>query len=332
MGMIAKKRAEGGQLAAVRKADRETFAALAEEFRRELKVHCYRMLGSLHDAEDMVQDTFLRAWSNRRSFEGRSSVRGWMYRIATNACLDFLKRKERKVADETLFEVPWLQPYPDRLLEVPAAAQAADARLVSRESIELAFLVALQVLSPKQRAAVILCDVLDWSAREVADLLETSAVSVYGALHRARATLADRRTATAPHQTMRSEADSDLLRRYVEAGEQGDARAIALLLRDDVRFAMPPEPGVYVGRDVVVQWWVTGGFGSPDFGTFRCVLTRANMMPAAACYLRPPGATDYRPLGLDVLRIEEGLIAEITAFPLIPLLEAFDLPQVLPRR
>jgi RNA polymerase sigma-70 factor, ECF subfamily len=318
--------------------DEGAFAALTEGYRRELQVHCYRMVGSFEDAEDLLQDTLLRAWKNRSGFEGRSSFRTWLYRIATNACLDFLNRREHRVIVAATdhrepLEVPWLQPFPDRLLEPAASAEREpDARAVTKETIELAYLRALQVLSPKQRAAVILCDVLDWSAREVAGLLETTAMSVHAALRRARATLsrhqgrgADER---APGENP-TEQERALLRRYVDATERGDAAGLAALLRDDVRFAMPPEPGVWVGRDVVVQGWVEGGFGSPSFGDFRCIVTRANRLPAVANYVRKPGATDYRFLALDVLTIEGGLIRDVSAFSFDGLTEAFELPRVL---
>lgn len=320
-------------LTAARAGDQRAFATLAEGYRRELRVHCYRMVGAFEDAEDLVQDALLRAWTNRASFEGRSSFRTWLYRIATNACLDFLKRREHRVivahADPRRTEVPWLQPFPDRLLEPDLEP---DALVISRETIELAYLRALQILSPKQRAVVILCDVLDWSAREVADLLDTTTTSVGAALRRGRATLSryrERRGSAWHSGASPAEQEAELLRRVVDATERGDANGLAELLRDDVRFAMPPEPGVYIGRDTVVQGWVEGGFGSAALGDFRCLLTRANRMPAVANYLRRPGAVDYRPLALDVLTIEDGLIRDVTAFPLEPLCDGFALPRAL---
>ena len=320
-------------LTAARAGEQRAFATLAEGYRRELRVHCYRMVGSFEDAEDLVQDALLRAWTNRAGFEGRSSFRTWLYRIATNACLDFLKRREHRVivppADLRRLEVPWLQPFPDRLLE---ADLEPDALVITRETIELAYLRALQILSPKQRAVVILCDVLDWSAREVADLLETTAASVSAALRRGRATLSryrERRAAEWPSGASPGTHEAELLRRYVDATQRGDAAGVAALLRDDVRSAMPPEPSVGIGRDVVVQGWVDGGFGSAALGDFRCLLTRANRMPAVAAYLRRPGAVDYRPAALDVLTIEDGLISDVTTFPLAPLREALGLPPAL---
>jgi RNA polymerase sigma-70 factor, ECF subfamily len=335
-------RTEESAIMAARAGDESAFSALVERYRRELQVHCYRMLGSFDDAEDMVQETFLRAWRKRESFEGRSSFRAWLYRIATNACLDFLAYNERRVVSHEAVDpgaalapphIPWLQPYPDRLLEQIAPRDAEpDAVVVAKETIELAFLVAIQFLPAKQRAVLILRDVLDWSAKETAELLETSVASVNSALQRARATLQEhlppRRPEWAPDQNP-SEEERALLQRYVDASERGDAEAIAELLRDDVRFSMPPEPGTWVGRDTVVNGWVEGGFGSASFGDFRCVITRANRMPAVACYHRKPGASEYRAFALDVLKIENGQIAEVTAFNLAPVLEALGLPPTL---
>lgn len=327
------KEEDSALLTAARAGDQRAFATLAEGYRRELRIHCYRMVGSFDDAEDLVQDALLRAWQHHAGFEGRSSFRTWLYRIATNACLDFLKRREHRVivapADVRRSEVPWLQPFPDRLLE---SDLEPDALVIRRETIELAYLRALQILSPKQRAVVILCDVLDWSAREVADLLEMTPAAVGAALGRARATLSryrERRSAEWPPGPSLGTEEAELLRRYMDATERGDAAGLAALLRDDVRFAMPPEPGVFIGREVVVQAWVEGGFGTADFGDIRSVLTRANRMPAIANYVRMPGAVAYRPIALDVLTIEDGLISDVTTFPLEPYCDAFALPREL---
>jgi RNA polymerase sigma-70 factor (ECF subfamily) len=231
-------------------------------------------------------------------------------------------------------EVPWLQPYPDRLVDEPASPPAAqpEAAVTAKESIRLAFLVAIQFLPPKQRAALILCDVLDWSARETAELLELSVASTNSALQRARATLERYRPRLQPEREVDGDPDEQqraLLERYVAATERGDAPALAALLQHDVRFSMPPEPGVHVGRDEVVAGWVKGGFGAAWFGDFRCRLTQANGMPAVACYVRKPGAASFRPLAIDVLVIREGLIQEITTFPIASMVRAFDLPQEL---
>jgi RNA polymerase sigma-70 factor (ECF subfamily) len=307
-------------VAAARAGDESAFAALVEPHRRELQVHCYRMLGSLEDSEDAVQETFLRAWRSRDGFEGRSSVRSWLYRIATNACLDALERRPRTAHTMRAnpADVPWLQPYPDRLLDASApGSEEPDAVVVAKETIELAFLVAIQHLPPRQRAVLILRDVLGWSAKESAALLETSVPAVNSALQRARAALKEH----LPPQRSEWAAGSDpseeeraLLQRYMDASEEGDDVAMAKLLREDARFTMPPEPLVVVGREEIVASWVEGGFGSDSFGHFRCVLTRANMQPAVAFYLRRAGDSEYRAFAVDVLRIEDGEIAEVTAF------------------
>ena len=333
------------ELAAALAGDESVFTRLAERHRRELHVHCYRMLASFNDAEDLVQDTMLRAWRRRETFQGRSSLRAWLYGIATNACLDFLAEHPHRAlvrdgnaepppAPESPPDVPWLQPYPDRLLDEPAAPAAAapDATVAARETIGIAFLVAMQCLPAKQRAALILCDVLDWSAKEIAALLELSVASVNSALQRARATLEKQKPDLRPESKPDLDPDEQqraLLERYVAATERGDAPALAALLREDVRFSMPPEPATYVGRDTVVGSWVQGGFGSAWFGDFRCRVTRANGVPAVACYLRKPGASIFRAMALDVLQIEDGVIKEITTFPLGSMVRAFDLPPEL---
>ena len=336
---------ETALVAAATAGDESAFTTLTRRYRRELHVHCYRMLASFEDAEDIVQETFLKAWQKRETYQGRASFRAWLYRIATNACLDFLARQERRVveiiatgttADEahvTIPHVAWLQPYPDRLLERAAAGDGEpDTVLVRKETIELAFVVAMQLLPAKQRAALILCDVLDWSASEAAALLESSVASVNAALQRARATLRRFRPA---RDTQRSSADETggdeqaMLRRYIELTERNDAHGLAELLRDDVRFTMPPEPLAFVGRDVVVGSWVEGGFGSPPYNDWRHVMTRANGLPAVVWYLRRPEDDRHRPFAMDVLLLEGGVIAEITTFPVANLLDAFALPDSL---
>jgi RNA polymerase sigma-70 factor (TIGR02960 family) len=293
--------------------DRTTFEALAERHRRELQVHCYRMLGSFEESEDLVQETFLRAWRRRETFEGRSTARAWLYRIATNACLDALARRPRKPHGG---EVLWLQPYPDDLLEgIEEPGAEPDAAVVERETIELAFMVAIQHLAPRPRAALILRDVLGWSAKETAALLETSEAAVNSALQRARAGmkehLPERRVDWSPEATAEERA---LVERYMEAQDNDDIPGLAALLREDARFSMPPEPGMWTGRDDIVAVWQEGGLGTPAFGDVRSVATRFNRQPAVACYVRGPGADHHRALALDVLRIEQGAIAEILTF------------------
>ena len=309
--------------------DREAFAELAEQHRRELQVRCHRMLGSFEDAEDLVQETFLRAWRRRETYQGRSTFRAWLYRIATNACLDAIERRARAMSStNSPGEISWLEPYPDELLAAPA--DEPDAATVAKETIELAFLVAIQHLPPRPRAVLILRDVLDWSAKDTAALLDTTVAAVNSALQRARATLKQQLPERRIEWTSEdpTEEERELLARYVEASERADAQRLAALMREDSRFSMPPEPEMFVGRDTIVTAWIEGGFGSEEFGDIRCVLTRANMQPAVANYVRSPGEERYRRLALDVLRIEHGRIAEITAF-MPKTFDAFGLPEML---
>ena len=310
--------------------DSDAFEAQVRRHARELHVHCYRMTGSLEESEDLVQETFLRAWRKRQQFEGRSQLLAWLYRIATNACLDALDKRPRVPTADG--EVLWLQPYPDSLLaDLPSGEDGPEDAVVAKETIELAFLVAIQHLAPLPRAVLILRDVLDCSARETAEILETTVASVNSALQRARAGLREHlpepRAEWRPDQEP-SGAERELLARYVEASERADVEALAALMHEDVRFSMPPQPGVWEGRDTVVQAWVEGGFGSESFGSMRCVVTRANGQPAVAGYVRTPGTDAHRPLALDVLRIEDGLVREIVTFD-GGLLEHFDLPATL---
>ena len=326
------------------------FAALFERHRGELRVHCYRMLGSYEDSEDLAQETFLRAWRKRASFgsDGPSSFRAWLYRIATNACLDVLRSRPRRVmppevtgpasdpsaAPGPAADLPWLQPYPDRLLEpVSGAEDEPDAVVVARETIELAFIAAIQHLPPRQRAVLILRDVLGWSAKDAASLLEVSVAAVNSALQRARATLRDRlgeRRTEWARPAEPSEEERELLRHYVDAHERADAGALAELLRDDARLTMPPHPTWYAGREAIR---IAAGKGfDPEFGRLRTLVTAANGQPAAAHYLRRPGESQYRPLALDVLWVEGGRVAEITSFVFPGLFPAFGLPAALPER
>jgi RNA polymerase sigma-70 factor (TIGR02960 family) len=295
--------------------DEPAFSGLAERHRRELHVHCYRMLGSFEDAEDTVQETFLRAWRRRETFEGRSTFRAWLYRIATNACLDLLAKSRPEPA--TGGEVRWLQPYPDRLLdELPAGgADEPETVAVARDSIELAYLVAVQHLAPRPRAVLILRDVLGWPAKDVAELLGDSVNSVNSALQRARAGMREHLPAERQDWTGGEEEDAgtrELVRRYTEASVATDVAGLAALLRDDARSSMPPTPGMYVGRDAVVNSWVEDGF--EDMGRMRAVRTFVNRQPAVAFYLwrEPEGA--YLPLTIDVLRVTGGAITEIVTF------------------
>ena len=324
--------------------DEPAFAALVERHRGELQVHCYRMLGSFEESEDLVQETFMRAWRGRESFrfDGSAAPRAWLYRIATNACLDVLRSKPRRVLEVPVpaadpaeppsppADLPWLQPYPDALLA--PAEEEPGAAVVVRETIELAFLAAIQHLPPRQRAVLILRDAVGWSAKETAELLETTVASVNSALQRARATLRDHlpeRRAEWTRPSGPSEAERELLRRYVDAHERGDSAALAELLREDARLIMPPHPTWYEGREAIVIASAQGF--EPEFGELRAVIVGANLQPAVAYYLRGPGEADYRPLAFDVLRFEGGLVAEITSFVFPELFAAFELPPKLDR-
>ena len=309
--------------------DEPAFSGLAQRHRRELHVHCYRMLGSFEDAEDTVQETFLRAWRRRDTFAGRSTFRAWLYRIATNACLDLLAKCRPEPA--TGGEVLWLQPYPDRLLdELPAGdADEPESVAVARETIELAYLVAVQHLAPRPRAVLILRDVLGWPAKEVADLLGDSVNSVNSALQRARAGMREHLPAERQDWTGGDEdADTrELVRRYTEASVTIDIDRLAALLRDDVRTSMPPTPGLYLGRDTVVRYWYNSGFA--DMTGLRAVATSANRQPALAYYHWREREGVYVPLTLDVLRVTGGGISEIVTFH-SDRFARFGLPESLP--
>jgi RNA polymerase sigma-70 factor (ECF subfamily) len=296
--------------------DPAEFAALAERHRRELHVHCYRMLASFDEAEDAVQETFLRAWKARATFVGGTLFRAWLYRIATNVCLDLIRRRSRRVtALGTFVEVPWLQPYPDRLLdEVAPSEDEPDAVVVERETISLAFLAAMQVLPPRQRAALIARDVLGWPAIETAAVLETSVPAANSALQRARATMQAHLPARRADWALAEPTDEErsLLASFIDAHERGDAQAALAIAARDLRITMPPYPYLYEGIDAIMPL-LARAFGEED-GEWRLVPTQANRMPTAASYLRKTGDSTFRAFKLDVLRIVDGRIAEITTF------------------
>ncbi|MDQ1750132.1 MAG: hypothetical protein QOE71_1188 [Pseudonocardiales bacterium] len=317
--------------AATRTFDDAEFASLTERHRRELHVHCYRMLASFDDAEDAVQETFLRAWRSRDTFDGSSLVRAWLYRIATNICLDLLRQNSRRLTKLTSFaEVPWLQPYPDALLDASAPSDdEPDAVAVERETIELAFLAAMQVLPPRQRAALIVRDVLGWPASETASLLETSVAATNSALQRARATMQEylpaRRTEWAAKTPTVQE--RELLSRFIDAHERCDAVAAVAISATDLRVTMPPNPYLFDGLDAIAPL-LERALGENRDGDWRLVPTSANRMPTAASYLRRPGDTEFRAFKFDVLRVSGGLISEITTFG-PELFPVFGLPLVL---
>jgi RNA polymerase sigma-70 factor (ECF subfamily) len=321
--------------------DQGALAVVLERHRRELHVHCYRMLGSFDEAEDMVQETFLRAWRSLDTFAGGNGFRAWLYRIATNACLDLHRKNKRRVPSlSSVAEVPWLQPYPDRLLDELALAGSADAPgpsvaadlddvVVARETIELAFIAVLQLLPPRQRAVLIARDVLGWSANETAELLDMSVASANSALQRGRATLQrqlpQERDAWAT--TPASADEMEVLNAFIDAHERQDVSACARLLRDDTRITMPPQPMVFEGKDLIVGS-LTTAFGVESEGDWRLVPTAANRMPCAASYLRAHGDTEFRAFKFDVLRVVDGGVAEITTFG-SALFPAFGLPPTL---
>jgi RNA polymerase sigma-70 factor (ECF subfamily) len=292
------------------------FAALAESHRRELHIHCYRMLGSFDEAEDLVQETLLRAWRRRDSLEREEWLRAWLYKIATNACLDHIKAKGRRPATvESPGDLPWLQPYPDRLLE---------EEVIARETIELTFLAVIQLLPPRQRAVLIMRDVLEWPAEQVADQLDLTVAAVNSALQRARATVRDR----LPSSTRDvSDTERELLDGFIDAHERGDTELALSLITDDIRVTMPPHPFLFEGR-AAIAGLLQQAYGPQREGDWRLVPTRANRQPAAASYLRAFGDDTFRAFKLDVIRVRDGKIAEITTFG-AELFEAFALPPIV---
>ena len=318
-----------GDLTAVFEGDDSTaFTDLTERHRRELHVHCYRMLASFDEAEDAVQETFLRAWRSRDTFDGSSMFRAWLYRIATNVCLDMLRRNSRRLTTLHNFsEVPWLQPYPDALLDEAAPSEdLPDAVVVERETIELAFLAAMQVLPPRQRAALIARDVLGWPAIETASLLDTSVAAANSAVQRARATMQEHLPARRSEWSAGESSPEEraLLERFIEAHERGDVALAVSIAGEDLRITMPPNPFCYEGLASIAPLLD----GAMRDGEWRLVPTRANRMPTAASYLRLPGDSEFRAFKFDVLRIEDGLIVEITTFG-AGLFPAFGLPRTL---
>jgi len=293
-----------------------------EDYRRELTAYCYRMLGSPFDAEDAVQDAFVRAWRSRDRFEGRSAMRSWLYRIATNVCLDMLKGKERRARPMDLgpacepiesnlnvpAEVTWLEPIPMRL--IAPDRDPADVA-VANESIRLAFVAALQHLPAKQRAVLILREVLDWQASEVAELLDTSVASVNSALQRARATIAKANSSSSGGDQPLSEADRAMLDRYVAAFERYDVKALTSLIREDAKQSMPPYDMWLSGRDDVLAWWFGPGIGCKGSRILRP--ESANGMPTFGQY-KPSPDGGYDPWALQVLELSEGRIVEFTFF------------------
>jgi RNA polymerase sigma-70 factor (TIGR02960 family) len=333
----------GDLMSRARAGDGDAFRELTEPYRRELLVHCYRMLGSFQDAEDALQDTLLSAWKGFGGYEGRASLRTWLYRIATNRCLDARRSAIRRPAKEwnvphveppeptRLGEVVWLEPIPDDLLEgaidVPLGPES---RYEQTESISLAFVTALQVLPPRQIAALILRDVLGFHANEVAAMLDSTVESVNSALKRARASLQRRQprvAETEPPPAPNSSAEAAIVAKFVDAWESADIDALVDLLTDDAFVSMPPMPFEYEGRDVV------GRFCASIFRAgrrFDLVPTRANGQPAFGAYLRSPGGISHG-MGLYVLTLAGERICAMTRFE-NSVLPSFGLPRSLPSR
>jgi RNA polymerase sigma-70 factor (TIGR02960 family) len=326
-----------------RAGDGDAFRELTEAYRRELLVHCYRMLGSVQDAEDALQDTLLAAWQGISGFEGRASLRTWLYRIATNRCLNARRAASRRPAKEwdvpnveppeptRLGEVVWLEPFPDALLEGAINAPLGpEARYEQTESISLAFVTALQILPPRQLAVLILRDVLGYPANEVADMLDSSVESVKSALKRARASLHHRLPTTddrEPPPACDSPAEDAIVAEFVSAWESADIDALVALLTDDVFMSMPPMPFEYEGRDVVARF-CAGIFRAGR--RFDLVPTRANAQPAFGAYLRAPNGISHG-VGLYVLTLTGDRICAMTRFE-NSVLPSFGLPRSLPSR
>jgi RNA polymerase sigma-70 factor (ECF subfamily) len=327
-------------LSRVRPGDDDGFRALADPYRRELHIHCYRILGSVQDAEDMVQETLLAAWRGREHYEERDSLRAWLYTIATNRCMNALRDRRRRprVARGLPFELPeptrrgeplWLEPYPDALLEAVAEnAPGPEARYEMKEAVTLAFVAALQGLPPRQRAVLVLRDVLGFHAAEVARMLEGSEVSVNSALQRARAALEARPPADRDRRPRpRSPRERELATRFADAVESGDVDGIVSLLTDDALLTMPPLPLEYQGRAAIA------GFlrhreearGTP----LRLVPTRANTQPAFGCYTPDAQAGSASAAGLFVLTLDGDAAAAMTWFADTALFQHFGLPLTL---
>jgi RNA polymerase sigma-70 factor (ECF subfamily) len=326
-------------LARARAGDQQAFRELVEPHRRELQLHCYRILGSVQDAEDLLQEALVAAWRGLARFEGRASLRAWLYRIATNRCLNALRDAGRRPppAPVAPFEPPeptrrgeptWLQPYPDVLLEgIADTSPGPAARYQAREAIELAFVAGLQHLPPRQRAALVLRDVLGFHTAEVAAMLDSSEASVKGALRRARATLDERRPTVDRQRTPlpRSARERELTRRFADAFQADDIDGLVGLLTGDAWLTMPPAPHEYQGAAAIASF-LRASAAWRGGRRFRLVPTRANTQPAFGCYLGDARAPTSQAAGLIVLTLDGGRISAITRFLDDGVLQPFGLP------
>jgi len=321
--------------------DHQAFAALTDPYRRELQLHCYRILGHVQDAEDALQETLLSAWSAWESFEQRSTLRSWLYRIATNRCLNMLRDSGRRPATTSAVaspppeatryaEVLWLEPYPDALLEgIVDSADGPEARYETREAVTLAFLTALHRLPPRQRAVLVLRDVLGFSATEVGAMLDTTPTSVHSALIRARATVDERGPRAHDRAPLpRSAQEHELVARFADAFERGDVDPIVALLAEDAWWTMPPEPWGYQGHDAIKQF-IAQAFATRETPA-RLIPTRANFQPAFYQYVRDPHTDVGRALSLLVLTLDGDRISHITRFAATSALPHFGLPRTIP--
>lgn len=339
-------RSEGELWSHALRGDGDAFAAATGPYWRELEVHAYRMLGSTEDAEDVVQETLLRAWRRRETFRGQASLRAWLYGIATNTSLDLLEGRSRRLLPQLVSEpidpealpepnrditwlkgeMTWLEPYPDRLLEELASGEdPPDEVIVARETIELTFLVAIQQLPPRQRAVLLLRDVIGWSAREAAEMLEMSVVASNSALQRAREAMREHlpeRRHDWPRSGPADSREQEVLGRYMEAWKRTDIHALAALLKEDAQLTMPPSPGWVFGRDAIARFYARYPF-RPTASKHLHVPTRANRQPAYAVWRQVEAGAPPEPFAIEVLRVEDGLIAEIHYFLLPELFERF---------
>jgi RNA polymerase sigma-70 factor (ECF subfamily) len=320
-------------LDAAREGDEQAFGRLVEPHRAALHVHCYRMLGSLHDGEDALQDALLRAWRGLAGFDGRSAFRRWLYRITTNACLDAIARRPKRVLPidyQTGGTESWfVEPYPDEVLGVEDGYAAPEARYEQREAVELAFVAALQHLPARQRAVLVLREVLGFSAREVSESMGTTVASVNSALQRARKTVDERLPEKSQQATMRSLGDDrvrDIVERFVDAFEHGNVEAIVSLLTEDVTFAMPPYPEQWRGREAVGDSWLMPGGPPPRL---RYLPASANGQLALGTYVLDADRQRYRAIALDVLTLRGARIADIIAFRTPDVFPRFGLPAEL---